>query len=123
MSDLNVVCLIGRLTRDPELKYGATGTPICKMSLANNVYQGSGKEEKCNFFNVTVFGKIGENCDKYLKKGSQALKEHQVVIQKKHHKKKPMNQCQMILNQKYLRTLLMIWTISLFKNNNIICYK
>jgi single-strand DNA-binding protein len=75
MSDMNSVCIIGRLTRDPELKYSSSGTPFCKFSIANNVYQGKGKDEKVNFFNITVFGKMGENCDKYLRKGSQALIE------------------------------------------------
>lgn len=74
MSDLNIVCICGRLTMKPELKHAQSGTAICSLSIANNVYAGKGKDkDKVNFFNVTVFGARGENCDKYLDKGSQVV--------------------------------------------------
>lgn len=71
MSDQNHVFLIGRLTVNPELKYTAGGTAICSLSIANSVYQGKGKEDKTNFFNITIFGARAESCSKYLEKGKQ----------------------------------------------------
>ncbi|MDD5589227.1 MAG: single-stranded DNA-binding protein [Candidatus Nanoarchaeia archaeon] len=71
MSDQNHVFLIGRLTQKPIIKYSASGTPICTMSIANSVYQGKGKEDKTNFFNITIFGARAESCSKYLDKGKQ----------------------------------------------------
>lgn len=65
--DINQVFLIGRLTRNPEIKVSGDVT-ICKFGVANN----PGKEDKdVSFFNIVTFGKIAENCERYLKKGSQ----------------------------------------------------
>ena len=73
MSDLNVVAICGRLTRKPELKYGASGNAYCKFSIANNVWKGKENGDKANFFNVTTFGKQAENIEQYLDKGSQVV--------------------------------------------------
>lgn len=73
MRDLNQVILIGRLTKNPEIKYTAGGTPVTKFTLANNggsFNQGNEKKEVVNFFDVTVWGNHALNCEKYLKKGS-----------------------------------------------------
>ena len=75
MADFNKVILLGRLTRDPELRYTAGGTAVAKIGLAvNNRYkQGDEwKEEPC-FVNITVFGRQAETCNEYLSKGRQAL--------------------------------------------------
>lgn len=75
---MNNVVLIGRLTRDPDLKYlQNTGTPLCKFTLA--VDRGLSKEKKqeveskgyptADFINITVWGKQGENAANYLAKG------------------------------------------------------
>jgi single-strand DNA-binding protein len=71
--DLNQVIIIGRLTRDPEIKYTSTGTPVTKFSIANNAgyNQGNEKKDVVNFFDINVWGNQAENCSKYLKKGSQ----------------------------------------------------
>ena len=71
--DLNQVIIIGRLVRDPEIKYTSTGTPITKFSIANNAgyTQGNEKKDIVNFFDINVWGNQAENCSKYLKKGSQ----------------------------------------------------
>ena len=71
MSDTNVVVVSGRLTAKPELKYLKSGTAVTDVSIGNNVYRkGCGeKNQKVNFFNVTVFGKMAENLEKYLDKG------------------------------------------------------
>ena len=68
---MNNVQLIGRLTRDPELKYstGENQTAICRFSLAIN--SGYGDNKRVDYPNIVVFGKRAENCQKYLTKGSQ----------------------------------------------------
>ena len=58
---------IGRLTRDPELRYTANNFPVCTFSVA---IDRRGKEEKkTNYIPVKVLGKTAENCGKYLAKG------------------------------------------------------
>jgi len=68
-NDLNQIILIGRLTKDTEIKYTASGTPVTKFSIANNSI--ANKTEYVNYFDVNVWGTQAVNCEKYLKKGSQ----------------------------------------------------
>ncbi len=72
-SDVNVVVLVGRLTRDAELRYTNTGTAICRFSLAVNRRKRSGDswESEPNFFDVVLWGKQGEALQRYLEKGKQ----------------------------------------------------
>lgn len=72
-SDLNSVVLVGRLTRDAELTYLQNGNPICKMGIAVNRNHKDGEQwvSEANFFDVTLFGKSGENLKQYLTKGKQ----------------------------------------------------
>ena len=72
--NLNKVFLAGNLTRDPELRYTANGTALCKMGIAvNREWHDRGayekKKETC-FVDIIVWGKQGENCSEYLDKGS-----------------------------------------------------
>ncbi|MDA8387536.1 MAG: single-stranded DNA-binding protein [Nitrospiraceae bacterium] len=73
----NKVIFAGNLTRDPELRYSAQGTPICNFSLAVNsrVKQASEWKEETLFIDVVVFGKQAEPCSQYLSKGRPALVE------------------------------------------------
>jgi single-strand DNA-binding protein len=73
MTDLNHVILIGRLTRDAELKYTAGGTAVCKFAVAVNRRRKNGDqwEDEANFFDVVLWGKQGEALEKYLLKGKQ----------------------------------------------------
>ena len=73
MSDMNSVNIIGRLTRDAELKYTASGTAVCKFSLAVNEKRKAGDEWKdnANFFEIVLWGKVGESIQQYLTKGKQ----------------------------------------------------
>lgn len=74
---LNNVVLIGRLTRDPELRYIPSGTAVSTFSLA--VDKGLSREKKqemesrnqptADFINIVVWGKVAENCAKFLVKG------------------------------------------------------
>jgi single-strand DNA-binding protein len=72
-ADINVVMLVGRLTRDAELKYTNTGFPIGKFSLAVNRRRKSGDEwiEEGHFFDVSLLGKRAEALSQYLTKGTQ----------------------------------------------------
>lgn len=77
-NDINRVCLIGRLTRDPELKFTPTNTPIASFSIANNKSwkaQNGEKKENCSFFNCIAWGKTGEIIAQYFKKGQRIIVE------------------------------------------------
>jgi single-strand DNA-binding protein len=66
---------MGNLTRDPELKYTPQGTAVCNFSLAvNRSFKGADGNQKKEviFVPIVIWGKIGENCSKYLSKGSAA---------------------------------------------------
>lgn len=71
--DLNQVFLIGRLVKDPEIRYTATGTAVAKFSIANNVpfVQNKERKEYVNYFDINVWGNQAIVCEKYLKKGKQ----------------------------------------------------
>ena len=71
MADLNHVVLIGRLTRDAELKYTAGGQAVCKFSIAVNRRKKNGDqwEDEANFFDIVLWGKQGESLQTYLVKG------------------------------------------------------
>lgn len=78
----NYVCLIGNVTRDIELRYLPTGTPVADFSLAvNHTYKDKegNKKSEPYFANITVFGKTAENCSQYLTKGSPALVEGRIT--------------------------------------------
>ena len=64
----NLVILTGRLTKDPELKYGASGTAYCKFTLAVNRMK---KEDGADFILCSAFGKTAELIAEYVKKGYQ----------------------------------------------------
>jgi single-strand DNA-binding protein len=71
-ASINRVVLVGNLTRDPELRHTAGGTPVCNLGIAVN---GRKRDEsgnwvdKPNFFRISVFGNQAENCAQYLAKG------------------------------------------------------
>lgn len=68
---MNKVIMIGRLTRDPEVRYSQSGQAVCKYSLAvNRSYKREG-EPDADFVNCIAFGKNGEFAGKYLRKATQ----------------------------------------------------
>jgi len=71
MVDLNHVVLIGRLTRDAELKYTANGQAVCKFSIAVNRRRKNGDQwvDEPNFFDIVLWGRQGESLNQYLVKG------------------------------------------------------
>lgn len=67
---MNSVNLIGRLTKDPEIRYTAgTQTAVATFTLAIDRPTGKDKEKHTDFPRVTVFGNQAENCERFLKKG------------------------------------------------------
>ena len=66
---MNKVCLVGRLARDPELRFAAgSGTAVCRFTLAvNRTFE----KDKADFIGCVVFGKRAEALSQYLTKGSQ----------------------------------------------------
>jgi single-strand DNA-binding protein len=71
--DINKVFIIGRLTRDAELKYTANGQPVSKFSLACNEKKKEGDNwvDDVSYVDITLWGKQAESLDQYLKKGKQ----------------------------------------------------
>ncbi|HUX50746.1 MAG TPA: single-stranded DNA-binding protein [Spirochaetia bacterium] len=73
MADINHVTLVGRLTRDAELKYTNSGLAVCKFSLAINRRRKNGDQwvDEAHFFDVVLMGRTGEAIHRYLQKGKQ----------------------------------------------------
>ena len=73
---MNKAILMGRLTRDPEIRYSQSDSSmaIARFSLAvDRRYKKQGDEVTADFFNCTAFGKQGEFVEKYLKKGTKIV--------------------------------------------------
>ena len=76
---MNKVIMMGRLTRDPEVRYGgASNTAIAKFSLAVDRRRKGDGQPTADFFNCTAFGKTGEFVEKYIKKGTKILLEGEI---------------------------------------------
>jgi single-strand DNA-binding protein len=76
--DLNKAMLIGRLTKNPELRSTPNGQSVTSFGLATNRYftDPSGqKQEKTEFHSIVVWGKLAEICSQYLAKGRRAYIE------------------------------------------------
>ena len=84
MADINLVVLVGRLTRDPELRYSPAGTAIASFGVAVNNRRKVGdewKDEPC-FVDVKVFGRMAETSSEYLAKGRQVAIEGRLTYSK-----------------------------------------
>lgn len=83
---LNLVQIIGNLTRDPELRYTPNGTPVCTMSLATNrswnTGDGGQRQEETQYHRVVTWSKLAEICGKYLKKGNKAYVQGRLQTRK-----------------------------------------
>jgi single-strand DNA-binding protein len=76
MADFNSVVLVGRLVRDPELKYVGNGSPVCNFSVATSrrfTRDGGQKVEETTFLDVSAWRRLGEICQQFLKKGREVL--------------------------------------------------
>jgi len=80
----NKIILVGNLGRDPELRYSASGTPVCNFSMAtsekrkdrNGEYQ-----EQTTWFRVTLFGRQAETASQYLQKGRPVYIEGRLHVE------------------------------------------
>ena len=72
---MNKVILLGRLTKDPELRYTATNnTAVCSFTLAvNRKFGKQGEEKQVDFIPVVAWDKHGEFCNKFFQKGQQVV--------------------------------------------------
>jgi single-strand DNA-binding protein len=76
MANFNSVVIVGRLTRDPELKYAPSGAPVCSFGVATShpyTKDDGQKAESTTFLDVTVWRRLAEICAQFLKKGREVL--------------------------------------------------
>jgi len=76
---MNKVILIGRLTRDPELKYSSSNIPVANFTVAvNRPFENQNGVREADFINIVVWRKQAENVGKYVKKGSLVAVEGRI---------------------------------------------
>lgn len=75
---MNKVFLIGRLSRDPELRHTTSGMAVCQINVAISRRTGAGREPETDFINVVVWDKQAENVSRYLAKGRQVAVEGRI---------------------------------------------
>lgn len=77
MADINKVMLVGRLTREAELKYTSNGFAVASFAIAVNRRRKNGDQwvEEASFFDINLFGKSAEALKQYLVKGKQVAIE------------------------------------------------
>jgi len=88
MPALNRVQLIGRLGRDPETRYTPTGNKLCQFSVAVSRRwkdQEGGSKETTDWFNIEAWGRLGEICEQYLKKGRLVYVEGRLQTDRYEH--------------------------------------
>lgn len=69
---MNKCILIGNLTKDPELSTTTNGVAVCRFTIAvSRRFSNADGEREADFLNIVVWRNIGENCHKFLKKGSK----------------------------------------------------
>ena len=82
---LNKAILIGRLGRDPEVRYMPNGDAVCNFSLATNESwkdKNGQKQERTEFHNIVIYRRLAEIAGQYLKKGSQVYLEGKIQSRK-----------------------------------------
>lgn len=75
---INKVILVGNLGADPEMKYTASGTPLCNFRLATSETfndRDGNPQERTEWHRIVAWGKLGEICGQYLSKGRQVYVE------------------------------------------------
>ena len=82
---LNKVMIIGRLGRDPELRYSQSGAPVCTLNVATDesyTDRDGNRVDRAEWHRVVVFQKAAENCSQYLTKGSLVFVEGSLQTRK-----------------------------------------
>ena len=82
---LNKVMIIGRLGRDPELRYSQSGSPVCTLNIATDesyTDRDGNRVDRSEWHRVVVFQKAAENCSQYLTKGSLVFVEGSLQTRK-----------------------------------------
>lgn len=74
---MNKLTIIGNLTRDPELRTTQSGKNVCTFTVAVNR---RGQQQEADFFRVSAWDKLGENCQRYLVKGRKVAVEGSVSV-------------------------------------------
>jgi single-strand DNA-binding protein len=85
MASVNKVILIGRLGKDPELKYTQGGTPVANFSIATDETwkdQSGEKQQRTEWHNIVAWKKLAEICGQYLTKGQQIFIEGKLQTRK-----------------------------------------
>lgn len=77
---MNRICLVGRLVRDPELRYSASGVGICSFTLAIDRPFAKEGQQKTDFIMCKTLNKQAENCANYLAKGKMASVDGRLQI-------------------------------------------
>jgi single-strand DNA-binding protein len=87
MPALNKIQLIGRLGKDPEIRFTPKGSKVCTFSVAVDRRWKSGEEvrEATDWFNIEVWGKLGEFCHTYLGKGRLVYLEGRLQTDRYEH--------------------------------------
>ena len=75
---MNRVFLVGRLSRDPELRHTTSGMAVCQINVAISRRSGAGRDPETDFINVVVWDKQAENVARYLAKGRQVAIEGRI---------------------------------------------
>lgn len=86
---LNKVILIGRLGRDPEVRYMPNGEAVCNFSVATSEAwndRNGQRQERTEWHNITMYRRLAEIAGQYLKKGSQVYLEGKIQSRKYHGK-------------------------------------
>lgn len=77
---MNKIILLGRLTKDPEVKYTPTNKVVAQFTLAVDRPYSKDKQREADFIPVVIWGKQAETCGNYLSKGQRALVEGRLQI-------------------------------------------
>ena len=78
---MNKVILMGRLTRDPEVRYTQTGKVVCQFTLAvDRPFANQEGQREADFIPVVIWGKVAELCGNSLTKGQRALVDGRLQI-------------------------------------------
>ncbi|TFG62003.1 MAG: single-stranded DNA-binding protein [Spirochaetales bacterium] len=105
MTDINTVIVVGRLTRDAELKYTTTGTAVSHLSIAVNRSRKTGDQwtDEVSYFDVTLWGKSAESLQQYLIKGKQIAVEGE--LRQERWEKDGQKQSKVTINARNLQLL------------------